>query len=210
MKHANNLAILVFFALLVLSAANCSDSNIEKPVTHARMEVAEEVSTVVLEDGVYPVALANDATRNPEANVIELINIPVQGSEDSTPEKIRVIPQPLLRFQTLSRFDFKFTENECTEIGFHNTDELKAYTRDHIGSQLAVVIDNKAISHHKIREAIEGDEVRITCCTVGGGDHLHHHLKELKLASKGQDGLVRLISEACARHHRAISTSWRL
>lgn len=83
----------------------------------------------------------------------------------------------------MSHFDFKFQSNECTEIGFQNSNELKAYTRDHIGSRLAVVVDNKVISHHKIREAIETNEVRITCCTVGGGDHLHKHLKQLKLAS---------------------------
>ena len=76
------------------------------------------------------------------------------------------------------------------EVGFQNTDELKAYTRDHVGSRLAVVIGNKVISHHKIREAIESVEVRITCCTVGGGDHLHKHLKELKLASNA-NGLMK-------------------
>ena len=128
------------------------------------------------------------ASGDPEIKSVELTSIPVAGSEDSAPEKIRVIPRPLLRFQKLSHFDFTFEKNECTEIGFQNTDELKAYTRDHVGSRLAVVIDNKVISHHKIREAIETDEIRITCCTVGGGDHLHKHLKELKLASMQAEG----------------------
>ena len=45
------------------------------------------------------------------------------------------------------------------------------------------MIATKVITKHKIREAIETDKIRITCCTVGGGDHLHKHLKELKLAS---------------------------
>ena len=183
MKHFNAQTI---FALVCLSAVGCSDTNNEKPPANARTEFDEEAQTrVVLEDGVYPVVLADEAMPkgDPEIKVVELINVPVEGSGDLTPDKIRVIPRPLLRLRKLSHFDFTFQKNECTEVGFQNTDELKAYTRDHVGSRLAVVIDNKVISHHKIREAIEADEVRITCCTVGGGDHLHKHLKELKLAS---------------------------
>ena len=186
MKHFNAQTIFTLVALVCLSAVGCSAPNNEKSAANARTELDEEAQTrVVLEDGVYPVVLADEAMPkgDPEIKVVELINVPVEGSGDSTPDKIRVIPRPLLRFRKLSHFDFTFEKNECTEVGFQNTDELKAYTRDHVGSRLAVVIDNKVISHHKIREAIESDEVRITCCTVGGGDHLHKHLKELKVAS---------------------------
>ena len=186
MKHFNAQTIFTLVALVCLSAVGCSDTNNEKPAANARTELDEEAQTrVVLEDGVYPVVLADEAMPKGDAEikVVELINVPVEGSGDSTPDKIRVIPRPLLRFRKVSHFDFTFEKNECTEVGFQNTDELKAYTRDHVGSRLAVVIDNKVISHHKIREAIEADEVRITCCTVGGGDHLHKHLKELRLAS---------------------------
>jgi hypothetical protein len=186
MKHFNGQTIFALVLLVCLSAVGCSDTNNKQPAASARTPRVEKVQTrVVLADGVYPVVVAEEAmpTGEPEIKVIELINVPVEGSGDSTLEKIRVIARPLLRFQTLSHFDFTFAKNECTEIGFQNTDELKAYTRDHVGSRLAVVIDKKVISHHKIREAIESDEVRITCCTVGGGDHLHRHLKELKFAS---------------------------
>jgi preprotein translocase subunit SecD len=187
MKHFHAQTVYALVALVCLSAASCSDPNKVKSAANARTELDNEAQArVVLEDGVYPVVLAAEAapTGDPEIEVVELTSVPVEGSGDSTAEKIRVIPRPLLGFRKLSHFDFTFKKNECTEIGFQNTDELKAYTRDHIGSRLAVVIENKVISHHKIREAIESDEVRITCCTVGGGDHLHKHLKALMLASK--------------------------
>jgi preprotein translocase subunit SecD len=137
-----------------------------------------------LDDGVYPVLLGDEASakRDREIVIVELVNVPVEGSDDDT-DKIRVIDQPLVRFRSVSHFNFAFEKNECTEIGFENTDELQAYTREHVGMRLAVVIDNKVITSHKIREAIESDQVRITCCTEGGGDHLHKHLSELKLAS---------------------------
>jgi SecDF, P1 head subdomain len=186
MKHLNAQTIFALVALVCLSVVGCSDRNNLKPAANARTELVEEgKARVVLADGVYPVVVADEGMPkgDPEMKVVELINVPVEGSEEPTPEKIRVIARPLLRFGKVSHFDFTFAKNECTEIGFQNTDELKAYTRDHVGSRLAVVIDNKVISHHKIREAIESDEVRITCCTVGGGDHLHKHLKELKFAS---------------------------
>jgi preprotein translocase subunit SecD len=188
MKHFNAQTIFTLVAVVCLSAAGCSATNKEKSAANARTELHEEAQTrVVLEDGVYPVVLADEAMPKGDRKikVVELINVPVEGSGDSTTDKIRVIPRPLLRFRNVSHFGFTFQKNECTEVGFQNTAELKAYTRDHVGSRLAVVVDNKVISHHKIREAIESDEVRITCCTVGGGDHLHKHLKELKLASKG-------------------------
>jgi hypothetical protein len=143
----------------------------------------EDKASARLEDGVYPV-LAADDPKPEEHGVVELVVVPVDEDGAPKPETIRVTDQPLLRFKTLSQFDFKFEEGECTEIGFANTPELKAYTRDHVGAQLAVVVDNRVISHHKIREPIESDTVRITCCTVGGGDHLHKHLKELKLATE--------------------------
>jgi preprotein translocase subunit SecD len=185
MKFFTTLTISSLVALACLSAMGCSDANSEKPAATVRTEFDNETQPrVALEDGVYPVVLADHAmSKGAAENVVELISIPVESSGDSTPEKIRVLPQPLLRFRNVSHFDFTFAKNECTEVGFQNTNELKAYTRDHVGSRLAVVIDNQVISHHKIREAIEADEVRITCCTVGGGDHLHKHLKELKLAS---------------------------
>ena len=186
MKHFNAQTIFTLVALVCLSVVGCLGTNKEKSAANARTELDKEAQTrVVLEDGVYPVVSTEKAMAkgDPEIKVVELINVPVEGSGDSTPEKIRVIPRPLLRFRKLSHFDFTFQKNECTEVGFRNTDELKAYTRHHVGSRLAVVISNKVISHHKIREPIEADVVRITCCTVGGGDHLHKHLKELKLAS---------------------------
>jgi preprotein translocase subunit SecD len=185
MKHFNAQTIFMLVALVCLSAVGCSPTKNERSAASARTEI--EVQTrVALEDGVYPVVLAGEAMPKAaaESKVVELINVPVEGSGASTSDKVRVIPRPLLRFRKLSHFDFTFQRNECTEVGFQNTAELKAYTRDHVGARLAVVIDNKVISHHKIREAIESDEVRITCCTVGGGDHLHKHLIELKLASK--------------------------
>jgi hypothetical protein len=145
-----------------------------------------------LDDGVYPVV--SDGEKAPKADekdkVIELTTVPVD--EKDAPQKIRLFNQPLLRFENVADFDFTFENGECTEIGFQNTDELKKHTRDHVGSRLAVVIDNRVVSHHKIREAIESPTVRITCCTVGGGDHLHKHLKKLKADSQRLSTVVQL------------------
>ena len=186
MQLVNHYITISLIAVMCLSALGCSGANNKNPAA-TRQTVSDEPMKVrvVLDDGVYPVALDDETAPkgDPEIKIVELIDVPVEGGEDSTPHKIRVIGRPLLRFRNVSHFDFKFEKNECTEIGFQNTGELKAYTRDHVGSRLAVVIDNKVISSHKIREMIKTDQLRITCCTVGGGDHLHKQLKELKLAS---------------------------
>ena len=185
MKLANRRAALAIIAVACLWAWGCADAKHEKTAATGQTEFSGPTEApVLLEDGVYPVVLGNETvlTGDAEVKVVELDISPVEGSEKPIPDKLRIIARPLLRFRNV-HFEFTFEKNECTEVGFQNTDELKAYTRDHVGSRLAVVIDNKVITHHKIREALETDQVRITCCTVGGGDHLHKHLKELKLAS---------------------------
>ena len=85
----------------------------------------------------------------------------------------------------MSYYEFKLDENdECTQVELENTDALKAFSRDHVGSRLAVVIDGKVTTHHKIREPIETDKIMVTFCTEGGGDHLHKHLKTVLPARK--------------------------
>jgi hypothetical protein len=186
MKHVKQQTMLALVVLLCLSAVGCLDTNDVNPAASVLTEAKEETQArVVLDDGVYPVVLTGETVPrgDNEIQIVELEDVPLEGSVDSSPDRIRVIACPLLRFRNLSYFDFTFEEGECTEVGFENSDELRAYTRDHVGSRLAVVIDNKVITHHKIREAIEADQVRITFCTVGCGDLLHEHLKELKLAA---------------------------
>lgn len=178
--------MLTLLVVVCLAVVGCSDTHNDKPAASARTQVIDETQAPgVLEDGVYPVVLTEEAMPMGDRNVkiVELVNVPVDGSTAPAPDRIRVIARPLLHFRSVTHFDFKFENNECTEVGFQNTDELREYTRNHIGSRLAVVIDNKVITHHKIRQAIESDQVRITCCTVGGGDHLYKHLTELQLAA---------------------------
>src|SRR5687768_14811726 len=127
MTDFNAQTVLTLVALACLSALGCSDSTSETPIADARRGRNEGGRTrIVLEDGVYPVVMAEDAQpeHDSEIKVVELINVPVEGGEDSTYDKIRVFPQPLLRFRKLSHFDFKIEKNECTEVGFQNTDEL--------------------------------------------------------------------------------------
>src|SRR5678816_1057272 len=117
MKHFNVRMRFTLVALVGLSAVGCSPTDNGKPTANARTELDEETRTrVVLEDGVYPVVLTGEAMPkgDPEITVVELINVPVEGSGNATPDKIRVIPRPLLRFQKVSHFDFTFEKNQCT------------------------------------------------------------------------------------------------
>lgn len=167
---------------LCCSYALCEDG----ATTVAR--VRAESNELQLVDGVYPVVSSGEAEEkgDSESIVLELTNVPVKGQEEAS--TVRIIDRPLLQFRDVPHFDFKFENGECTEIGFQNTDDLMAYTREHVGSRLAVVINNTVISSHKVREPIKTKRVRITCCTVGGGDHLHEHLKTLTSASDAPAG----------------------
>lgn len=179
-KIVFGLAGLLGFLML-----GCFDAEKKWSVTKSENGSSELTqASTTLADGVYPAIWGDNPVENddPGLTIVELENVPVQG-ETSPPATIRVVDRPLLQFRHVPKFDFTFEENECTRIGFANTQTLKAYSKEHIGTRLAVVIDNRVISVHKIREAIESDQVQITCCTVGGGDHLHSYLKQLKIES---------------------------
>ncbi len=170
MKLVNFKTTLMLVALVWLALVGCSDSRISSDADIANREV-------LLEDGIYPVI----ETPTGEAGIVELAKVPV--ASDTTPENVHVIGRPLLRFRQVSNPDFKFDAGQCTQITLENSDELEAHTRTHVGSLVAVVIDGRVITSHRIREAIETDEFQITFCIEGAGDHLHEHLEELRFAA---------------------------
>ncbi len=134
-----------------------------------------------LDDGIYPVAQRNRVEGNEPSNnghVVELTESPVDRSVGAAEQIVLVISKPVLRFRDVGYHEFKFEENgECTQITLENTDAFREHTRTHVGERLAVVIGNKVVSSHKIRNSVETKNFTITFCTEGGGDHLYKHLK---------------------------------
>ncbi len=133
-----------------------------------------------LEDGVYPV-LPDDARPSEEiaeSEIVSLLNTPLERGEQ--PETVRILARPLIQLRETPSFDFTFEENTCTRIGFETNEAFRAYTREHVGDQLAIVIEDRVITQHKIREPIEGKLVQITCCVEGTADHLRKYLTALK------------------------------
>ena len=170
MKLVSLKTTLMLVALVWLALVGCSDGRISSDADIANREVP-------LEDGIYPVI----ETPTGEAGIVELARVPL--ASDPTPENVYVMAQPVLRFQNASNPDFTFKENECTRIVMESNDEIEAYTRTHVGSRLAIVIDGKVISSHKIREALTTPTFQITFCIEGAGDHVHEHLKEVRFAA---------------------------
>lgn len=140
-----------------------------------------------LEDGVYPVIQPDReplADRGPggEVRVVKVESLPIKGEP---PETFLVVADPIVRIRDVSGWQFGIDQkNECSRVALKNTDRLKAYSRDHVGSRLAIVIGGKVITAHKIRVPLESDEIVITFCTEGSGDHLHRNLREVILAPR--------------------------
>ena len=57
-------------------------------------------------------------------------------------------------------------------------DQLERFTREHAGGRIAVVIAGEVASSHKIREAIGGGELQISCCSKANCESLRAHLSE--------------------------------
>jgi preprotein translocase subunit SecD len=49
-------------------------------------------------------------------------------------------------------------------------------TSERVGKQIAIIIGGEVVTMHKIRTAIEGGEVQITCCAPGSAKHLLEEL----------------------------------
>ena len=150
------------YLLVALSVAGCAAPNGTEPAS--------------LDDGVYRVVKNRQARLN-NASFVELAVVPLEGE---APETLYVAPEPLLRLRPESIRGFQLDENgECTSVALENTESLRKFSRDHVGSRLAVVVGGRIITHHKIRVPLETDEVSITFCTEGGGNHLMQHLRTI-------------------------------
>jgi preprotein translocase subunit SecD len=132
---------------------------------------------VTLEDGLYVVVPpAEDATSLAQ-RVVELETVPVK---DEPVESMRISTMPIVRLREMQLRGVGLDEaNACNQITFKNDERLKAFSRDHVGTRVAVVIGGKVISSHKIRVPLEDDEFQVTFCTEGGGDHLYRHLRDV-------------------------------
>ena len=56
--------------------------------------------------------------------------------------------------------------------------KLKRFSADNIGGAVAVVIGGKIATRHKIRVAISGGKLQISCCGAGACEHLLSELKD--------------------------------
>jgi preprotein translocase subunit SecD len=55
---------------------------------------------------------------------------------------------------------------------------LERLTRERLGRQVAIVIAGEVVTMHKVRQVIEGGQVKITSCSPGGAKHLIEQLQK--------------------------------
>jgi hypothetical protein len=55
---------------------------------------------------------------------------------------------------------------------------LERLTRERLGRQVAIVIAGEVVTMHKVRQVIEGGQVKITSCSPGGAKYLIEQLQK--------------------------------
>ncbi len=168
---------------LVLLTAGCGQPSDPPHPVAASPPPAASIADPRLEDGVYPVVPPDEPPPQGmnESEVVTLAQLTTGDEEELS--SLRIVNRPLIRLRHVPAFDFDFEGDVCTRIGFETTDEFRKYTRDHIGRQLAIVVDGQVITQHKIRMPIEGKSVQITCCIAGTADRLRKALTEIKVVA---------------------------
>ena len=58
--------------------------------------------------------------------------------------------------------------------------QLADFTEKNVNKEIAIVVDGKAVTQHKVRERIEGGKLQITRCTDNACEHLLVALKKKK------------------------------
>ncbi|HLW68118.1 MAG TPA: hypothetical protein VKS79_22565 [Gemmataceae bacterium] len=56
--------------------------------------------------------------------------------------------------------------------------DLERLTKDNVGKQVAIILGGEVVTVHKIRDAIKGGEVQISCCAPGSAKYLFEQLQK--------------------------------
>jgi preprotein translocase subunit SecD len=56
--------------------------------------------------------------------------------------------------------------------------DLERLTKDNVGKQVAIILGGEVVTVHKIRNAIQGGEVQMSCCEAGSAKFLFDELQK--------------------------------
>jgi preprotein translocase subunit SecD len=59
-----------------------------------------------------------------------------------------------------------------------SAEELERLTKNNVGKQVAICLGGEVVSAHKIRDAIKGGDVQISCCAPGSAKYLLEQLQK--------------------------------
>lgn len=132
-------------------------------------------------DGAYVVvestSVGGDAGwPHQDPSLLRLESLPVSGQQE---QAFLVKRPPLACFAEMRPESLEVdTATVSTRITFHNTQALKAFSRDHVGARLAMVFDGSVVSSHTIRTPLEMETLKVTFCNRGAGERLSARLRE--------------------------------
>jgi preprotein translocase subunit SecD len=72
------------------------------------------------------------------------------------------------------------------QLATEQAEAVERFTRNHIGKQVAILVGGEVVTVHKIRDAIQGGKLQITCCAEGSCEYLLKQLQDLAKSSSGR------------------------
>jgi len=175
---------LVLAALLVtlLATPACQRSQAAKDSTQAPAPAA---AVADLPDGIYLVARASERRADllplAAGEVLVVHDQTYGGLEPGEPPMYLVVgPKPDVPLALAAppvRHDLEDGKAALQlELGPQAAAALERFTKEHVGGRIAVVVGGKVATRHKVRQAITGGALQISCCGAGACEHLMERL----------------------------------
>lgn len=150
---------------------------------YSRCSEAPNPKPLFINDGFYEVVkLGNDSTNFNNLNIGQIV---ISFDSLFNPDDVSKVVIDTSEYVPLELDSLPITEQQTESkkllsisLAPNSTEKLKTFTAKRVMKEVVVVLDGKAVTMHKIREAITSGKMQITRCGDNACEYLYVKMKE--------------------------------
>ena len=167
-------SVCLVAALLFVKSGACTWAQDKAPETPKKIA-----------DGVYAVLRESPKEKDvlplKDSEVLVVDRHPYLKKEDEEPPRFQVVrAAPDVKLDLADKPKADKDGEEVVRIFLKLQSEaakdLEHLTSERVGKQITILVGGEVVTTHKIRAAIKGGDIQITCCTPGSAKHVLEQL----------------------------------